>query len=117
MHKQSLVAAFVGALAFGTAAQAAPEAATDARSIVFTDYHDITLSEDGFTVARSPESSPARDADIGDFTAGTETSEGCWVVLQYCDAPGPEGAVCTFTDCTIVQAVNACNSLIDQTCG
>ena len=113
MNQRLLLAAlFVGALGCDTTE---PDESAES---VYTDYHTIVMADDGFKVARTPESDPVRDADldVNDYTANTETAAGCWVVLQWCDAPGPDGAVCTFTNCTIGQAISACQSLIDQTC-
>ncbi|HEY0480707.1 MAG TPA: hypothetical protein VGD37_24500 [Kofleriaceae bacterium] len=40
----------------------------------------------------------------------------CWVTLDWCSQPGTGDAVCTFTNCTISRAIDACDSLIDSHC-
>ncbi len=40
----------------------------------------------------------------------------CWVVLEYCRHPDTGLPHCTFTNCTIAEAVRNCQALIDRTC-
>jgi hypothetical protein len=52
--------------------------------------------------------SPSATDDVG--------AEACWVTLLYCVDPRTGGPTCSFTGCTLAEAIYHCNILIDRYC-
>ncbi|WP_426750382.1 hypothetical protein [Myxococcus sp. Y35] len=46
----------------------------------------------------------------------SENDLACWVVLDYCRHPDTGRPHCTATGCTLAEAIEHCQALIDQTC-
>ncbi|NOK16474.1 hypothetical protein [Corallococcus carmarthensis] len=78
----------------------------------------LVTSESGVQMSIQQRTSEPGEAppDVSSMNVSGDVAAGCWVVLNWCRSPSTGGPECTATNCTIAEAIQHCEALINQTC-
>ncbi|EYF01109.1 hypothetical protein [Chondromyces apiculatus] len=116
MKTSSLVGAAIAmAVAAGCTASTQTEEGGDGARVITVD--EVTVHEGQEPTQSLGELREPMAYEPGDSGGEPLPSAECWVTLEWCEHPVTGAPYCTYRNCTPQQAVNACFSLIDDTCG
>lgn len=78
----------------------------------------LVTNESGVQMSIEQRSAAPGDSapDVSASKVSGDVAAGCWVVLDWCKAPGTGIPHCTATNCSLNEAMQHCEALINQTC-